>query len=79
MTRAISTSADRAIALLEAHGLRVLTLHEVLAGAHPKLARGQVWCRHCGHTEKVDTAACFRSGWPFHCGETMTIDAPGER
>lgn len=46
---------------------------------HPKLARGQVWCRTCGRTERVDSAECMRSGWPKCCGSTMTVDAPAER
>jgi hypothetical protein len=55
-------------------------LHERLAGSHPKLSRGRVWCRICGHTEAVDAVRCLRSGgWPTHCGQTMTIDAPTER
>lgn len=47
--------------------------------AHPKLARGQVWCRKCGHTQRVDSAGALRNGWPKCCGETMTIDSPDER
>lgn len=53
-------------------------LHEKLAASHPKLERGQVWCRACGHTEKVDSADCLRTGWPKCCGYTMTIDPPEE-
>jgi hypothetical protein len=45
----------------------------------PSLQRGQVWCRECGHTQKVNSAECLRSGWPKHCGSTMTIDAPEEQ
>ena len=58
---------------------RDATLHDHLAASHPKLERGQVWCRQCGHTEIVNSAACLRSGWPKCCGYTMTIDAPEER
>lgn len=54
-------------------------LHDRLARSHPKLERGQVWCRACGATEQVDPAECLRSGWPKCCGATMTIDAPAER
>lgn len=54
-------------------------LQQTLGNCHPKLARGQVWCRTCGATLRVDSADCFRSGWPECCGETMTIDAPDER
>jgi hypothetical protein len=35
--------------------------------------RGLVRCTKCGHTERVNTFACFRSGWPEHCGETMEL------
>jgi Zn finger protein HypA/HybF involved in hydrogenase expression len=45
----------------------------------PQLKRGQVWCRKCGRTMKVDSAECLRSGWPKCCNETMTIDSPEER
>lgn len=53
-------------------------LHDKLANWHPSLSRGQVWCRTCGHTEKVDSADCLRTGWPKCCGYTMTIDSPAE-
>ena len=43
------------------------------------MARGKVWCFHCGNTRSVDSAACLRSGWPKCCGETMSIDSPEER
>lgn len=56
-----------------------LSLHEKLAEAHPSLARGQVWCRSCGFTRRVDSAGALRNGWPKCCGYTMTIDAPEER
>jgi hypothetical protein len=46
---------------------------------HPKLSRGQVWCRTCGSTQLVDSAECLGSGWPTCCGATMTVDAPDER
>lgn len=46
---------------------------------HPKIARGLVWCRKCGISERVNPAVCMRSGWPKCCGQTMTIDAPWER
>lgn len=49
------------------------------ATTHHALARGQVWCTACGRTQRVDTAACLRSGWPKCCGQTMTIDSPEER
>lgn len=54
-------------------------MHEKMAKSHPKLSRGQVWCKRCDRTEKVDSARCLREGWPECCGETMTIDSPEER
>lgn len=57
---------------------RISGLHEKLAKSHPKLERGQVWCRQCGHTQRVDSAVALRHGWPKHCGYTMTIDPPEE-
>lgn len=45
----------------------------------PQLARGRVWCRACGHSERVDSAGSLRQGWPQHCGSTMTIDSPEEQ
>ena len=45
----------------------------------PQLKRGQVWCRTCGHTKKVNSARCLESGWPKCCGYTMTIDSPEEQ
>ncbi len=53
-------------------------LSGMLAKCHPSLVRGQVWCRQCGATQKVDSAECLRSGWPLCCGYTMTIDSPEE-
>lgn len=48
--------------------------------AIPSIARGQVWCHACGHTQKIDgVAATFGGGWPKHCGQTMSIDSPEER
>lgn len=52
---------------------------DYMARSHPKLARGQVWCRMCGATQKVDSAEAMRHGWPKCCSMTMTIDAPHER
>lgn len=54
-------------------------LHTKLANSHPSLQRGQVWCRECGYTERVDSAGALRYGWPKHCGYTMTIDSPEEQ
>lgn len=53
-------------------------LYDKLSSCHPALVRGQVWCRECGATRKVDSAECFRSGWPKCCGYTMALDAPKE-
>ena len=52
---------------------------ESIATCHPKLTRGQVWCKSCGATLRVDAAKCIRYGWPKCCGHTMTIDSPQER
>lgn len=54
-------------------------LIEAASKSHPSLTRGQVWCRSCGSTRKVDSADCLRSGWPKCCGYTMTIDSPSEQ
>lgn len=54
-------------------------LYQRLAQSHPKLERGRVWCCRCGATLSVDSAECFRRGWPTCCGETMTIDSPEDR
>ena len=40
------------------------------------LQRGQVWCRNCGATKRVEAAKCLATGWPKCCGETMTLDEP---
>ena len=56
-----------------------MNLHQKMATAHPKLERGQVWCRSCGATRRVNSAGALRNGWPKCCGYTMTIDAPDER
>jgi hypothetical protein len=34
---------------------------------------GLVKCEACDHTERVDPFACFRQGWPEHCGATMVL------
>lgn len=57
----------------------VTRVYSSVVDAVPQLKRGQVWCRKCGHTERVDSATCLRAGWPKHCGETMTIDSPDEQ
>jgi Zn finger protein HypA/HybF involved in hydrogenase expression len=50
--------------------------YQKLGQSHPKLSRGQVWCRTCGSTRKVDSGDCLQRGWPKCCSHTMTIDAP---
>ncbi len=70
----MADALDTALAIVRGFA----SIHDELA-AHPKLARGQVWCRSCGATRRVDAAACLRAGWPKCCGATMTIDAPDER
>lgn len=57
----------------------IQSIHSVLATCHPQLAQGQVWCRECGKTKKVDTMKCLAFGWPKCCGYTMTIDPPKEQ
>lgn len=52
-------------------------MHDTIAKQIPQLARGQVWCRSCGRTQRTDSAEALRSGWPKCCGYTMTIDASG--
>ena len=54
-------------------------LHEKIAREIPQLARGQVWCRQCGRTQRTDSAEAMRYGWPKCCGYTMTIDSPEEQ
>jgi len=53
-------------------------LHTKLGKCHPKLTRGQVWCRTCGATIKVNSSECLQQGWPKCCGYTMTLDSPEE-
>lgn len=59
-------------------GVAVSALHESLAASHPKLRRGQVWCRKCRAAQSVNSAGALRHGWPKCCGFTMTIDPPEE-
>jgi hypothetical protein len=54
-------------------------LHEKMASSHPSLSRGQVWCKSCGHTRRVNTPGALANGWPKCCGYTMTIDSPTEQ
>ena len=55
-----------------------MSLYTTLATCHPKIERGQVWCRTCGRMKRVDPAECFRYGWPMCHGETMSLDSPEE-
>lgn len=55
-----------------------MKIHELLAKSHPSIERGRVWCKKCGKTQKVNPTQCLQYGWPECCGETMTIDKPGE-
>lgn len=54
-------------------------IHDRLAGSHSSLTRGQVWCRSCGASRRIDSANALRSGWPKCCGYTMTVDSPDEQ
>jgi Zn finger protein HypA/HybF involved in hydrogenase expression len=54
-------------------------MHDKIAKSIPQLARGQVWCKKCGGTQRVNSAEAMRHGWPLCCGETMTIDSPEEQ
>lgn len=60
--------------------IRASGLYKGMAGSHPSLRRGMVWCRSCGASQKVDAAKALQFGWPkCPCnGHTMTIDAPNE-
>ena len=56
-----------------------MNIYNTLANCHPKLSRGQVWCRYCKKTQKINSAIAFEKGWPKCCGYTMTIDSPEEQ
>lgn len=48
--------------------------------AIPQFKRGQVWCRICNATQRVDAVqSTMGGGWPKCCGQTMTIDSPEEQ
>lgn len=51
-------------------------MYKDMATSSAQMKRGQVWCRKCGATQKVDSEQCLRHGWPKCCGATMTIDEP---
>jgi len=61
------------------NGDKNMGLHDKLASSHPSLTRGQVWCRECGNSQRLNSAIAFRNGWPKCCGYTMTIDSPEEQ
>lgn len=52
---------------------------ESLVAAVPQLARGVVWCTHCGQSQRVESIKAMAFGWPLCCGSTMTLDSPEER
>ena len=56
-----------------------MTVEQTIAKSAPQLRRGQVWCRECGRTQRVNSALALREGWPKCCGYTMTIDSPEEQ
>jgi hypothetical protein len=49
------------------------------AECYPKITRGQVWCKSCGSTRRIDGSQAMQWGWPKCCGYTMTIDSPDEQ
>jgi hypothetical protein len=55
------------------------SLHRDIVEHVPSLKRGRVWCHTCGYSQAVDSARCLATGWPTHCGHTMSIDSPEER
>lgn len=48
-------------------------LYKKLGNCHPKLKRGLVQCRKCKSEKKVNSAICFKKGWPQCCSETMIL------
>ena len=51
-----------------------MKMYEKMAKSHPSVERGQVWCRICRSTRRVDSVDALQNGWPKCCGYTMTID-----
>ena len=72
----MKSPALKAAAIIAASRLKSIT-PDAVSGID-KLKRGQVWCRTCGSTQRVDSAKCLAHGWPKCCGYTMTIDSPME-
>lgn len=56
-----------------------MSFTDKIVASIPKLARGFVWCLHCGRAGQVDSARALERGWPKCCGYMMTIDSPEER
>lgn len=54
-------------------------LYDEIVSKVPSLQKGMVWCHSCGKSQKVDSAKCLASGWPKHCGSTMSLDKPRGR
>ena len=54
--------------------LNVTQLYETIAGSHPSLLRGRVWCVKCGAFKDVEPAIALRQGWPKCHGATMSIE-----
>lgn len=55
-------------------------MYNKIANTYPSLQqRGQVWCKTCKKTRRVDSADALKNGWPKCCGHTMTIDSPEEQ
>lgn len=73
------TRADQELDRGERALCRARDTHSKIVDDVPQLKCGIVWCHKCGHSEPVDSARCLATGWPLHCGETMSIDSPEER
>lgn len=58
---------------------KLVNIHETIAASDPALRRGDVWCKTCGRTEKVNSAECLRTGWPECHGATMALGSPDDR
>jgi hypothetical protein len=56
-----------------------MKINEQAGKAHPKLARGRVWCTVCDNTASIQASVALKYGWPKCCGYTMTLDSPDER
>lgn len=56
-----------------------MSIEQKIVRAIPQIERGQVWCRKCGKTQRINSEWAVREGWPKCCGYTMTIDSPEEQ